>query len=230
MPQPAPSPARSPIARRRELGLVVVAGLLAVAVSVAVGMVVGANRAEGSAASAPTRPTPGSSSPVTPIVPIAGEATPATQAVEIPGDCAGIYVRDWAAELAPLVLNPAWTADPGAAPLRGSNDPVAAAQLADTTRLTCAWATPDGGGDLGVFTDVAVLAPDVEAAIAAHLAETGFDCYAELDGTRCIVEWNVEAGYSGESHFLRQGTWIATRWANVSPDGYTHDIVAAIFE
>jgi hypothetical protein len=228
MTQPHPSPARGTITRGRERGLVAVAGLLAVAVAVTIGMVVGANEAEGAAASAPTRPTPGSSSPATPIVPVVAEPSPVA-AVGIPEDCTGIYVRDWAAELAPLVLNPAWTEDRGAGSFRGSSDPVAAAELVDATRLTCVWAAPDGGGDLGVFTDVAALGPDEENAIVAHLAEAGFDCYAELEGTRCIVEWNVEAGSSGESHFLRQGAWVATRWSNVSPDGYTHDIVAAIF-
>jgi hypothetical protein len=33
----------------------------------------------------------------------------------------------------------------------------------------------------------------------------------------------------GESHFLREGIWIATRWGGNGPDGSTHDIVAAIF-
>ena len=33
----------------------------------------------------------------------------------------------------------------------------------------------------------------------------------------------------GESHFIRDGIWIATKWVNASPDGYTHDMVTTIF-
>lgn len=36
-------------------------------------------------------------------------------------------------------------------------------------------------------------------------------------------------GTVGESHFLREGVWLATWWLNIAPDGYTHDIVAALW-
>lgn len=227
MTKPDPSPARTPLARRGEFWLVVVAAVLAVGVALAVGMAVGTLRGTDAATSAAPRPTPGASSSATPVAPPAEEPPPA--AVAIPADCAGIYTRDWAAELAPLVLNPAWTEDPASGPFWGSNDPGAITVLEATTRLTCAWVQPEGGGDLGLITNIAALTPEQETSMIEYLGGLGHDCYPELEGTRCIVEWNVEEGDSGESHFLREGIWSATRWANTSPSGYTHDIVAAIF-
>ena len=34
----------------------------------------------------------------------------------------------------------------------------------------------------------------------------------------------------GETHFLGDGGWVATRWINVDPPGYTEDIVATIWD
>ena len=63
----------------------------------------------------------------------------------------------------------------------------------------------------------------------AHLGDLGYNCYEELEGTRCVVEQEGEVGAFGESHFMRSGIWIATGWVNAAPDGYTHDIVATVF-
>ena len=46
---------------------------------------------------------------------------------------------------------------------------------------------------------------------------------------RCIDQHEAEAGAWGESHFLREGVWIATGWVNAGPNGYTHDMVTTIF-
>ncbi|MCI2956352.1 hypothetical protein MN032_01500 [Agromyces atrinae] len=34
---------------------------------------------------------------------------------------------------------------------------------------------------------------------------------------------------SPTSSFFRDGIWIATHWVNTGPDGYTHNIVPALF-
>jgi len=54
------------------------------------------------------------------------------------------------------------------------------------------------------------------------------DCDDESGGTRCVIEREESATW-GESHFVRDGIWIATRWGVSGPSGCTADIVAAIF-
>ena len=64
--------------------------------------------------------------------------------------------------------------------------------------------------------------------IGAYQA-AGMDCYEESGGTRCVGEWEGVAGSAGESHFLREGLWIATRWDGPAVSGYTADIIAQLF-
>ena len=229
--QPEPRP---PLLRRPVFWLAVGAAVLLVAVAVFAGMTIGASSG-GAGAAASDRPTP--SAPATDASaapstePPAGTAPPSGDpgAAVIPASCADAYTRDWGAELGGLALNPAWTEVPGNGPLWGSNDNGAITVLEATSRLRCAWVSSGGGGDVGIITNLASLTAEQEASMAAYLAGAGQTCYAELDGTRCVVEWNSDAGDSGESHFLRDGIWSATRWSNVAAEGYTHDIVAAIF-
>ncbi len=54
-------------------------------------------------------------------------------------------------------------------------------------------------------------------------------CYDELGGLRCVTETTGDGGVVGESHFVRDGIWLATRYVNSGPDGYTHDIVANLW-
>lgn len=230
-PNPAPSPDRRPLGRRPEFWLVLVAGLLAVGVAIAVGMAVGAARSSDAAASASTRPSPVASSTVTPVAPVAEpEPAPAPAGPAIPADCAQIYTRDWAPDFSPLVLNPEWTQDPASGVRLGSRDEVATALLGSKAALTCAWGSPGGGSGRGLTTNVAPVTPEESARMLEHFAGAGYDCFEELGGTRCIVQTPASAdGQSGESHFLREGIWVATLWVNAGPDGYTHDIVTAIF-
>jgi hypothetical protein len=225
--QPDPRP---PLVRRPAFWLVVVAALLLVAVASVVGLMLGAGR--GVDVSASGTPTPGTVTTDAATTPPAAEteAPPAAgTSVVVPASCAEIYTRDWSAALGGLVLNPPWTETPGNGPFWGSNDNGVVTVLEATTKLTCAWVGPNGGGDVGIITNLAELTPEQVSSTLAHLASIGQTCYEELGGTRCVVERNSDAGESGESHFIREGIWSATRWSNVVADGYTHDIATALF-
>jgi hypothetical protein len=224
--QPDPRP---PLVRRPAFWLVVVVALLLVAVASVLGLMLGAGRGTDVAAS--DTATPGAVTDAATTPPAAATEAPSTAdaAVVIPASCAEIYTRDWSAALGGLVLNPSWAETPGNGPFWGSNDNGAVTVLEATTKLTCAWVGSTGGGDVGIITNLADLTPEQVSSILAHLASIGHTCYEELGGTRCVVEWNSEAGDSGESHFVREGIWSATRWSNTVADGYTHDIATALF-
>jgi hypothetical protein len=227
--QAQPDPSTS-LLRRPAFWLVAVAALLLVAVATVVGITLGAGR--GADTSASETPTPGTVATDAATTPPAAETEvppTADTVVVIPASCPDIYTRDWSAELGGLVLNPPWTETPGNGPFWGSNDNGAVTVLEATTKLTCAWVGSNGGGDVGLITNLAQLTPEQEASTVVYLGSIGQACYDELLGTRCVIEWNSDAGDSGESHFLREGVWSATRWSNVVADGYTHDIATAIF-
>jgi hypothetical protein len=232
MSEHTPPAERPPLAKRPVFWLILVAVLLLVVASVFAGMAIGSGigTSEGAAASGSARPTPSATTtPPADTAPADPTTPPAAGGVTIPADCTAIYTRDWASELAPLTLNPAWTdaADSG---VRWATDDVNLQTMLDgTTRLTCIWANPAGGGDVGITTNVAVLTEVQQPDVVAQFESLGYDCFDELEGLRCIDQHEEEAGAWGESHFLREGVWIATGWVNAGPNGYTHDIVTTIF-
>lgn len=177
---------------------------------------------------AATRPAPSAPSAPSPV------AVPAPEPVRdprIPAECAEIYTTDWTGVFAPgYVLNPEWSIAEGAPVLVGTGDQTASPVLQETSQLSCAWLPPEGGdGSVGLVTSLAAVdQAQTDAAVAAFQA-AGMECYEELGGTRCVGEWQGVAGSAGESHFLREGLWIATRWDGPAVSGYTADIVARIF-
>ena len=227
------SPAQQrPITRRPVFWLVIAIVLLLIGVAITIVLALGSTTKPdaGASPSPNSDPTPTSSPAQSDEPTPSDDATPTPAGAEIPSDCADIYTRDMTAEFDGLVLNPAWTLEPESGVRRGSKDEVVVALLESTAELTCSWADPGGGSDRGVTTDVARIAPDAAAATLEHFASAGFTCFEELEGTRCVIESAPSPdGQSGESHFIRDGVWIATWWVNSGPDGYTHDIVAAIF-
>jgi hypothetical protein len=67
-----------------------------------------------------------------------------------------------------------------------------------------------------------------QAAVTDRLKELNYSCYDELQGRRSVIEREVDSdlvGFVGESHFLRDGLWLATHYVNGGPEGYTHDMV-----
>lgn len=222
--QPRPH-VRPPLAKRPVFWLGIAAALLAITVAFVAGMLIGGftGTVPSPSPTSVDRPTPAAQSAVAVVTP------PGPSAAGIPADCADLYTRDWQAELA-LALNPAWADTPESGVRYASGDVGLQTMLEATTQLTCIWATPEGGSDVGITTNVASLTDVQQEEMLAHLGDLGYDCYEEFDGSRCVVEQEGEVGAFGESHFLRSGVWIATGWVNAAPDGYTHDIVAAIFD
>ncbi|GAA2044913.1 hypothetical protein GCM10009819_35130 [Agromyces tropicus] len=191
-------------------------------------------------------PSPGSGTVAAPEAPPADEVRPspaaepppvevgsvsAAGASRIPAECAGAYTMDWTAEFgAGWVLNPAWSVGDDAPALYGTDSVGALDVLAETSELTCAWLPPDGGdGAHGMVTSIASVSHEQQTAALGAFDAAGLDCFDELGGTRCIAEWEGDAGPAGESHFFRDGVWIASRWNGPAVSGYTHDIVTAIF-
>jgi hypothetical protein len=224
--QPAP---RRPLAKRPAFWLALVAVLLLGAVAIAVGVAIGSmtDASPSDAQSDSAAPTPPATDGAASVT---ATAEPPAAGAAIPADCADIYTRDWAPDLAPRVLNPAWTANPGSDfKGYGSNDAGLVTVLEATTKLECNWVPETGAGHVFVITGVAQLTPEQQASTLEYLAGTDLECFEELEGVRCLVERSEGGENYGESHFLREGIWIATRWGGSGPDGYTHDIVAAIF-
>ncbi|WP_353826725.1 hypothetical protein [Agromyces sp. SYSU T0242] len=149
----------------------------------------------------------------------------------IPEDCAAIYTFDWSSTFAPgYVLNPAWSTADGAPALYGTDDAAALPVAQETAQLSCGWLPPDtGDGRIGLVTSISAVDEDQTASVIAAFQAAGMECYPESEGTRCIAEWEGAAGSAGESQFLREGIWIATRWDGPAVSGYTADIAAQLF-
>jgi hypothetical protein len=223
-----PASDHRPLLRRPVFWIVAVVVVALAALVVAAGMMLAGDAASTDAAGATERPVPTQTTAPTPVPSVTAE--PAASGPSIPADCAGIYTKDWAPEMDGLVLNPAWTDDPASGVRYGSNDTGLVTVLEATTKVTCVWANATGGSDAGgLTTNVAALTPEQSTDVLAHMEELGYDCYEELAGTRCVTETFNDNGTIGESHFVREGIWVATWWLNVGPDGYTHDVVTAIF-
>jgi hypothetical protein len=228
---PATPPSTAPNRRRLWFVLAAVGGL-AVVILIVVLVVWRGGAAAPHAGASTARPVPSTSSapvqllPATPV-PTVTDAAPAGP--RHPSSCADIYTTDWASALAPLVLNPAWAEDPASGVHSGTDDAGLATVLEATATVTCMWGKASGGGDVGITTNVAVLTEPQQADVTARMKGVGYSCYDELKGLRCVTETHDEAGSWGESHFVREGLWLATKWVNASPEGYTHDMVNTVF-
>ncbi|HLP23402.1 MAG TPA: hypothetical protein VK139_05110 [Microbacteriaceae bacterium] len=201
-------------ASARVLTLVSIAAAVAVVAITAVGVALTERPAPIAA-----RPQPSATETATPV--------PTPEPSIIPASCDGIYTRDWAKELAPFVLNPDWTKTDGGI---GTNARTLEVLLAPNVRLTCHWGKETGGGDSGIITSVAQLDDAGVAEVKARINELNWTCFDVSGGVRCITEESDPNGTWGESHFLRDGVWVATRWVNLAPDGYTADIISSIWK
>ena len=227
------SPAPPPADRRLRVLVGVLAALLAVAVIV-VGVLwarsattpVATDAARASATPVPS-PTP-SGTPAPTASDRPGTATPgstATPGRPRPSSCDELYSDEMVDAFGSMVLNPQWLDDPDLDLTIGEDDPVLQGVLDDNDYLLCQWAMPDGPSGAGVSTTVAWVDTQDSALVESHLRDRGDSCSEQQEGLRCTTQGSNEEGYFGESHFLRDGIWVATEYSNAGPEGYTRDIV-----
>ena len=168
------------------------------------------------------RPVPAATSTATPRPPIVpGTPTPTS--------CDQLYSPEMMARFGDLVLNPGWSAGLPVGVAEGAQDPQLVGVITSTTHLTCRWAAPDAPGDTGLDTSVVWVTPEQTTAVTTQLTALGFDCFEERAGVRCVSETDSGGLLVGESHFLRDGLWLATRYTNIAPAGYTHDIIDTLW-
>lgn len=223
---PAPKRKRNPVV----IGLSVLAGVLAIALVVVIGLlVVGPGG------------TPAADSTRTPSATATAGSTPApttTDAAETPAapvrptECTQLFPAGYIESLTTdiLALNPEWAAQDIKTEFFGSNDEVLAASIAaNDDRLTCALVKASGGGDVGVITSVLWVDAAAQTAAIDRMNASGMTCSEETGGTMCFTEVVEDAGTYGERHFLRDGTWVATRWSNTNISGWTQTIVSTLF-
>ena len=165
-----------------------------------------------------SRPIPSSSPSAT--------VPPSPEPSIIPATCADIYTRDWESQLAPIVLNPEWTQK---SPSVGTADVALKQLLVPNSKLTCQWGKATGPSDVGLVTTLAQIDPETDSLVRSRLNTLGWTCFDSAGGVRCVTEGSDANGTWGESHFLRDGVWISTRWSNLAPDGYTADIVGTLW-
>ncbi|MGO4783464.1 hypothetical protein [Cryobacterium sp. W22_MBD10_FK3] len=174
-----------------------------------------------------TRPTPSSTAePLAVATP-----APAAAAGPRPTTCDAIYSPTMLATLTDTsALNPDWTESDPSGVLFGTSDAELTTLIESVEHLTCVWADPNGGSGSGLTSNVVFVSADQLEAAHQRLLGLGENCYEELGGIRCVAETpQGDEGIAGESHFLRDGIWLATRYVNAGPDGYTHDMVATIW-
>ena len=158
------------------------------------------------------------------------EPTPAPTATAAPGvprptSCTQLYSPAMVSALGDLVLNPAWTQEPDSGVAHGTDDAELRSVIDTLDHLTCVWASPYGGSDTGIVTNVIWVAPEQSAAVEARLVADGMECFDQSDGRRCVIHTSTPEGAFGESHFLRNGIWLATKYTNAGPLGYTQNII-----
>jgi len=174
-----------------------------------------------------TRPTPSSTAePLAVATP-----APAAAAGPRPTTCDAIYSPTMLATLEDTgTLNPDWAKDDESGVQIGTNDTELTAVIEGAEHLTCVWGDPEGGSGSGLTSNVVFVTAEQSETVHQRLLALGENCYEELGGIRCLAETSQgEDGVSGESHFLRDGVWLATRYVNAGPDGYTHDMVATVW-
>lgn len=214
-----------PITPGREWVLLILGGIVTVLVVVAAITVLFRPQTAGNPG-AGTRPVPTASPSPAPVTGPRADIAPGTPT---PTACDQIYSPEMIAAFDDLVLNPQWTTEPGADVGDGAYDPRLVGVITSAEHLSCRWANPDGPSDSGVDTSVVWVTPEQTAAVTDRLTELGYDCFDELDGLRCGSETDFGDLLVGEAHFLRDGLWLATRYTNAGPSGYTRDMVATIW-
>lgn len=169
----------------------------------------------------PVTPKPGPTEP-TPI-----ESNTPDAGIELPTACEDIYSADMLASL--NQQNPPLN-DPGVTML--STEVVDGIEILESgATLRCSWGQPS---EFGLATNVTAIAEEQAATLQDAMLNAGFGCGDELGGTVCRVEQRSidlddNEVIHGEVHVLRDSVWISTRYINFTPEGYTEDIVATLW-
>lgn len=186
-------------------------------------------------APAPTATT-GDVAPSDEPVPTATTAPTTAAAVAVPASCDALYSPGFRATLEAqgFGLNPA-DKDLSQYKSIGSEDYQLAALIEDALsasagQLTCQWlATAGASLETGLRTNVLAVPDSISGQAMARLESMSFSKTSSNGGTRFSYEEHTENGDFGESHFFRDGLWLATAWTGFGPDGYTADMASSIF-
>ncbi|MDX2377401.1 hypothetical protein M4I32_11380 [Microbacterium sp. LRZ72] len=169
----------------------------------------------------------GDPSPETPASPSpSGEpssSAPPAEDIVLPEACEDIY----SAEMLGLLneQNP---------PLNDPNVTLTATEVAPALELLesgvptlrCSWGVPS---EVGLATNVTIVDAEQSAMVEQALLADGFACEEDADGTLCTRSGENDVAAFGETHVLRGNGWVATRWINFYPDGYTEDVMTNLW-
>ena len=73
-----------------------------------------------------------------------------------------------------------------------------------------------------------------DAQSGATFGEAGFTAEPFGDGViyraeKELIDQDDQVVSLGETHYLQSDGWVATRWINVHPEGYTEDVVTTVW-
>lgn len=149
----------------------------------------------------------------------AEEARAAQTTGTIPGSCEELYPESVRSALQEQGFVPTTGGRPGTAGVLTADTP--ANQIADDRlAFQCGLAVEGAGGEALQTRVSSGLTPEERDYVIGVLGGGGFGCSELLGGTWCST--------SDESHFLRDGFWMATAWT-YAPDGYTPLVAGAIW-
>lgn len=180
-------------------------------------------------------PTTGSA-PVVPSAPSSSSSSapsadpvPTDTFTILPASCDGLYgsamLREF--ERQSMQLNLVWAGAREATP--GSGDPELIALLRGKPSIDCFWLDETGGSKNAVLTVATEPGVAVTDAVAARLVALGFSQQNDRGGVRYFKESREGGEAKGESHFLREGVWLATNWYGFGPWGYTGHMAEQVF-
>lgn len=172
-----------------------------------------------------TAPAPTASRSVTPSSTPTPTAS-AAPAQSLPADCSGAYSDAMRQKLAAqsLPLN-----DAGVTLLSTEQAPLL--ELLQTApTLRCTWGVP---GPSGIATNITILTPEQVQTVRSTLTAAGFGCETSGDATICRtsqrgVSLDDKPYERGEIQAVQGDLWVSSAWVNVSPDGYTQDILSTV--
>lgn len=177
-------------------------------------------------------PSPTSTGSAAPTASPDPSATPAPSrsgdALSLPATCDEVYTPEM---LATLTADVAPLNDPGTTMVSTENVTGLEVLGSGAPTIRCTWGPPS---ERGIATNVTLVTGDQTEALGSAFAESGYAVTEFDDGTLYEIEQQTitqddEIVTLGESHFLRAGVWVSTRWINVNPDGYTQAVVEAVW-